>query len=58
MQYNSVNDPVTHGQACEDSNDAAGDGCSPDCLIESGWECSGYCKLHYFELFIKFNYIL
>lgn len=33
MQYNSFNDPVTHGQACEDSNDAAGDGCSSECLI-------------------------
>lgn len=29
------------GEACDDGNGAAGDGCSPDCEIESIFECTG-----------------
>src|ERR1017187_9049667 len=29
------------GEVCDDDNTAAGDGCSPDCQVETGWECHG-----------------
>lgn len=28
------------GEECDDSNLSAGDGCSPDCKVEAGWECN------------------
>jgi cysteine-rich repeat protein len=29
------------GEACDDGGNVAGDGCSPTCEIEPGWQCSG-----------------
>jgi cysteine-rich repeat protein len=34
-------DVVTAGEACDDGDKRAGDGCSPSCTIEIGWVCSG-----------------
>lgn len=30
---------VTTGEACDDGNLVADDGCSPLCAVESGWTC-------------------
>ena len=32
---------LDQGETCDDGNGAAGDGCSPACRVEQGWECSG-----------------
>ena len=32
---------VDKGESCDDGNDIAGDGCSPDCKIEPIFECKG-----------------
>lgn len=38
----SCGDGVLEGaEACDDGNNASGDGCSAACTIESGWSCSG-----------------
>ena len=29
-----------HGEACDDGNDADGDGCSSACEVECGWLCA------------------
>lgn len=44
MTYPNVNDPVIHGQDCEDANETVGDGCNQYCEVETGWECLGYSK--------------
>ena len=28
-------------EGCDDNNVASGDGCSSNCTVEEGWECSG-----------------
>jgi len=28
-------------EACDDGNPSVGDGCTPACMVESGWTCSG-----------------
>ncbi len=30
---------ITHGEKCDDGNTANGDGCTSDCLVESGFAC-------------------
>ena len=35
------NQLVESGEACDDGNRTSGDGCSSDCLLESGWSCTG-----------------
>lgn len=32
---------VDTGEACDDGNTTAGDGCSATCTVESGWACTG-----------------
>jgi fibro-slime domain-containing protein len=32
---------VTADEACDDGNDALGDGCSTSCVVEVGWACPG-----------------
>ncbi len=41
------NGQVEGDEACDDGARVAGDGCSPGCLIETGWHCNGipsYCE--------------
>lgn len=43
-----VND--SQGETCDDGNIINGDGCSSQCLIETGWECGGepsFCSEYY-----------
>jgi len=28
-------------EECDDNNTLSGDGCSEDCVVENGWNCSG-----------------
>jgi cysteine-rich repeat protein len=35
------NSSIGNGEACDDGNKRAGDGCSDSCTVESGWTCSG-----------------
>ena len=40
------NQVINDGEACDDGNTAAGDGCTPVCQVEPGWACAdgGVCK--------------
>lgn len=54
---------VDPGEACDDGNHAAGDGCSPSCAVEAGFQCSAarcdasgeHCNLHVPATFRDFN---
>jgi cysteine-rich repeat protein len=35
---NGDNEPY---EECDDGNERRGDGCSPDCKLETGWVCGG-----------------
>ena len=32
---------VDSAEGCDDGNNAPGDGCGTDCLVEDGWDCNG-----------------
>lgn len=38
--YDGSYDPLAEG--CDDGNSMNGDGCSKQCLVEAGWECSNF----------------
>ena len=40
------NQVINDGEACDDGNTAAGDGCTPVCQVEPGWACAagGVCQ--------------
>ena len=40
------NQVINDGEACDDGNTAAGDGCTPACQVEPGWACAdgGVCQ--------------
>ena len=33
---------LEQGEACDDGNDAAGDGCAAGCAVERGWVCDDF----------------
>ncbi|MHC4696640.1 MAG: IPTL-CTERM sorting domain-containing protein [Planctomycetota bacterium] len=40
---------ILGAEECDDGNTEAGDGCSPICMVESGWDCTGEpstCTFH------------
>lgn len=39
--YDCGNGSVGTGEGCDDGDNTGGDGCSPLCVVESGWTCSG-----------------
>jgi len=45
------------GKECDDGNEIAGDGCSPECKIEPGWWCINSSPTHLSECFCHPRYL-